>query len=80
MEETASRIAKSLTGPDAEAHARLGVEQLALLAAAAALRHQAPTDIALAFAQANLAQLRGATFGSVSIANPEPILQRALPS
>lgn len=77
--ETASRIAKSLTGPDAEAQARLGVEQLALLAAAAALRHQAPANIALAFAQANLTQLRGATFGSVSIANPGSILERALP-
>jgi hypothetical protein len=77
--EAASRIAKSLTGADAEAHARLGVEQLALLAAAGALRHQAPTDVAIAFAQAHLAQLRGATFGSVSIANPGPILARALP-
>jgi putative acyl-CoA dehydrogenase len=77
--ETASRIAKSLTGADAEAHARLGVEQLALLAAAAALRRQAPAGIAIAFAQANLAQLRGATFGSVTIENPGSILARALP-
>ena len=77
--ETASRIAKSLSGADAEAHARLGVEQLALLAAAAALRAQAPADIAIAFAQTNLAQLRGASFGSVTVANPRPILERALP-
>jgi putative acyl-CoA dehydrogenase len=77
--ETASRIAKSLSGAEAEAHARLGVEQLALLAAGAALRAQAPAEVAIAFAQANLAQPRGATFGSVTIAKPEAILTRALP-
>jgi putative acyl-CoA dehydrogenase len=77
--EAASRIAKSLTGADAEAHARLGVEQFALLAAAAALRVRAPADIAIAFAQANLAQPRGSTFGSVALDNPDKILARALP-
>jgi putative acyl-CoA dehydrogenase len=77
--EAASRIAKSLTGADAEAHARLGVEQFALLAAAAALRAHAPADIAIAFAQANLAQPRGSTFGSVALDNPDKILARALP-
>jgi putative acyl-CoA dehydrogenase len=77
--EAASRIAKSLTGVDAEAHARLGVEQFALLAAAAALRAHAPADIAIAFAQANLAQPRGSTFGSVALDNPDKILARALP-
>jgi putative acyl-CoA dehydrogenase len=77
--EAASRIAKSLTGADAEAHARLGVEQLALLAAASALRAHAPADIAIAFAQANLAQLRGSTFGSVALNGPDKILARALP-
>jgi putative acyl-CoA dehydrogenase len=78
--EAASRIAKSLSGPDAEAHARAGVEQLALLAAAAALRAQAPADVAIAFADTNLAQPRGSTFGSVTIARPDAILARALPA
>jgi putative acyl-CoA dehydrogenase len=77
--ETASRIAKSLSGADAEAHARSGVEQLALLAAGAALRAQAPADIAIAFAETNLSQSRGSNFGSVTIANPASILARALP-
>jgi putative acyl-CoA dehydrogenase len=77
--ETASRIARSLSGADAEAHARLGVEQLALLAAGAALRRQAPAEIAIAFAEVNLSQLRGSNFGSVAIANPAAILARALP-
>jgi putative acyl-CoA dehydrogenase len=77
--EAASRIAKSLTGVDAEAHARLGVEQFALLAAASALRAHAPAEIAIAFAQANLAQPRGSTFGSVALDNPDKILARALP-
>jgi putative acyl-CoA dehydrogenase len=78
--ETASRIARSLSGVDAEAHARSGVEQLALLAAGAALRQQAPAEIAIAFAETNLSQLRGSNFGSVTIANPAPILARALPN
>jgi putative acyl-CoA dehydrogenase len=78
--EAASRIAKSLTGADAEAHARLGVEQLALLAAAAALRVQASGDIAIAFALAQLSQPRGSTLGSVTIARPSQILDRALPA
>jgi putative acyl-CoA dehydrogenase len=78
--DAASRIAKSLSGADAEAHARFGVEQLALLAAGAALRAQSPADVAIAFAQANLAQPRGSTFGSVTIAQPEAILTRALPA
>jgi putative acyl-CoA dehydrogenase len=77
--EAASRIARSLSGAEAEAHARLGVEQLALLAAAAALRAQAPAEIAVTFAQANLAQPRGSDFGSVTIANPQRLLERALP-
>jgi putative acyl-CoA dehydrogenase len=77
--EAAARIAKSLTGADAEARARVGVEQLALLAAAAALRAHAPTDIAIGFAQANLAQPRGSMFGSTTIDNPARILSRALP-
>jgi hypothetical protein len=55
------------------------VEQLALLAAAAALRAHAPTDIAIGFAQANLAQPRGSMCGSTTIDNPARILSRALP-
>jgi putative acyl-CoA dehydrogenase len=77
--EAASRIARALTGAEAEAHARLGVEQLALLAAATALRAHAPAEIAIAFAQCNLARARGSTFGSVAIDTPEAILSRALP-
>jgi putative acyl-CoA dehydrogenase len=78
--EAASRIATSLSGAEAEAHARLGVEQLALLAAAAALRAQAPADIAVSFAQANLSQVRGSNFGSVTFGGADKILARALPA
>jgi putative acyl-CoA dehydrogenase len=77
--EAASRIAQSLTGVEAEAHARLGVEQLALLAAGAALRAQAPGDVAIAFAQANLTP-RGSSFGAVAIKPVETLLERALPA
>jgi hypothetical protein len=55
------------------------VEQLALLAAAAALRAHAPTEVAIGFAQANLAHPRGSMFGSTTIDNPARILSRALP-
>jgi putative acyl-CoA dehydrogenase len=77
--EAAARVTHNLGGGDAEAQARFGVEQLALLAAAAALRAHAPEEIANAFAQANLAQPRGSSFGAAAVPGAEKILERALP-
>jgi putative acyl-CoA dehydrogenase len=77
--ETAANIMKSLGGAEAEPQARLAIEQLAVLAAAAALGAQAPSEIAAGFAQANLGVSRGANFGAVAVTNPTKILDRALP-
>ena len=64
-----------------EALARMTVERLALLAAAAALRGSAPSRIADQFARARLAGAHGALYGAQAIdpATAELLLQRALP-
>jgi putative acyl-CoA dehydrogenase len=78
--ETVRSILKILGGNDAEAHARFAVEQLAKLAAAAALQSGAPAFVAEQFAQVHLAERRGSSYGAVAIVEPEKILSRALPS
>jgi len=78
--EAAAHIAKILGGAEAEPQARLAVEQLAVLAAAAALAAHAPADTSAAFADANLGGSRGANFGAVAITKPTKILDRALPN
>jgi len=80
--EAVSFIAASLSAPDAEGHARAAVEQLALLAAAAALAASGAPGVAEIFARARLAARRGATFGTAAL-DPEAathLLARALPA
>lgn len=64
-----------------EALARMTVERLALLAAAAALRVGAPSRIADQFARTRLAGAHGALYGAKEIdpATTELLLQRTLP-
>ena len=78
--EAVALIGKTFGGASAESQARLAVEKLATLAAAAALGSGAPTDIAAAFAQARLSGSRGSTYGATVIAQPARILDRALPA
>jgi hypothetical protein len=77
-----SFVAKTLTAPDGEAHARAAVERLAQLATAAALAESAPGEVAAAFARARLAQSRGAIYGTANLDSGEAtqMLERALPS
>jgi putative acyl-CoA dehydrogenase len=77
--ETVTNVGRILGSAEAEPQARLAVEQLAVLAAAAALAPHAPAEITAAFAQANFAASRGANFGAVAITNAAKILDRALP-
>jgi putative acyl-CoA dehydrogenase len=76
--ETAANVGKILTGAEAESQARFAIEQLAVLAASAALAVHAPADITSGFAQANLNVPRGANFGAFAITRPTKILDRAL--
>jgi putative acyl-CoA dehydrogenase len=64
-----------------EAQARLAVERLALLAAAAALRASAPASVAELFARTRLGAPRGAMLGTsdVKAAEIEVLLARASP-
>ncbi len=78
--EAVQTILKIVGGADAEAHARLAVERLANLAAAAALAAGAPSFIAEQFAQAHLAGPRGDSYGAIVIDGTEKILARALPA
>jgi len=80
--EAQALIEAVLSGSDGEAHARIAVERLALLAAAAALRGSAPAMIAELFARTRLAGGQGAMFGTidVGVAEATSILQRALPA
>jgi len=64
----ASAIADALGKADAEARARALVEQLAQLAATAALAESAPPQVAAAYAQSRLARSRGATYGTAPLA------------
>jgi putative acyl-CoA dehydrogenase len=79
--EAAASIGKAFRRGDAENVARLAVEQLALLAAAAALNAVSPRDAEL-FATTRLAENHGGMYGAVDLA-PDDIgrlLDRALPA
>jgi putative acyl-CoA dehydrogenase len=80
--ETVSLIAGILGSAQAEPQARLAVERIALLAAAAALRASAPSFVAEAFARARLAGPRGATYGAAAVTpdSAASIVDRALPA
>src|SRR5947208_8276748 len=78
--EAAQFIAKAFRRPDSERMARLAVEKLALLAAAAALNKVAPRSAEL-FAATGLAVGTPSMSGAVDLANEDirSLLQRALP-
>jgi putative acyl-CoA dehydrogenase len=78
--EAVDAVMKSLASADAEAHARIAVERLAQLAAAAALTISSPSA-AEAFARTRLAVAPGASFGTsvLDTADVAVLLDRALP-
>ena len=78
--ETAALIGKAFRRPDAEQVARLAVEKLALLAAAAALNAVSPRQAEL-FAATRLAGNHGGMYGAVDLAADEigRLLDRVLP-
>jgi putative acyl-CoA dehydrogenase len=78
--ETVAAIAKSFRRPDGERVARLAVEKLALLAAAAALNKISPRHAEL-FAATRLATSHASMYGAVDLANDDvrALLERALP-
>jgi putative acyl-CoA dehydrogenase len=79
-DEVASFIGKAFRRPDSERVARLAVEKLALLAAAAALNKVAP-DSAVLFATTRLANIHAGMYGAVDLAEKDArkLLERALP-
>jgi putative acyl-CoA dehydrogenase len=78
--ECVAFIASTLRQPDAERVARLAVEQLALLAAAAALHDIFPKHAEL-FAATRLKERHGSLYGSADLsgADARGLLERALP-
>jgi putative acyl-CoA dehydrogenase len=78
--EAAASIGTAFRRPDAEQVARLAVEKLALLAAAAALNAVSPRQAEL-FAATRLAGNHGGMYGAVDLANDDVriLLERALP-
>jgi len=78
--EAAGMIAKAFRRPDSERVARLAVEKLALLAAAAALNRIAPRSAEL-FATTRLANPHASMYGAVDLAENDAraLLERALP-
>jgi putative acyl-CoA dehydrogenase len=78
--ETVTFIGKAFRRPDGERVARLAVEKLALLAAAAALNAVSPHHAEL-FARTRLAQNHGSMYGAVDLApgDVRGLLDRTLP-
>ncbi len=78
--EAVALIGKAFRRPDSERVARLAVEQLALLAAAAALNQVSPRHAEL-FAATRLAGNRASMYGAVDLASDDisGLLERALP-
>jgi putative acyl-CoA dehydrogenase len=78
--DAVAAIARSLRRPDGERVARLAVEKLALLAAAAALNKISPHQAEL-FAATRLATSHASMYGAVDLAADDisGLLQRALP-
>jgi putative acyl-CoA dehydrogenase len=77
VRDAVSRIVATLRAPEAESHGRYMIEQLALLAACAALRRQAPSEVAESFAQSQFGA-RGLMYGSARILTTDTVLNRAL--
>ena len=73
-------IGKAFRRPDSERVARLAVEKLALLAAAAAL-NKVSSHHAELFARTRLAQIHGSMYGAVDLATGDvtSLLERTLP-
>jgi putative acyl-CoA dehydrogenase len=78
---TLAFLERGFSGPDVEAQARVAVDGLALLAAAAALRRSAP-EVAILFARTRLDERHGAMYGTSCIAPEEArwLIDRAVPS
>ncbi|WLA78506.1 acyl-CoA dehydrogenase family protein [Bradyrhizobium elkanii] len=78
--EAVASIGQSFRRPDSERVARLGVEQLALLAATAALNQVSPKNAEL-FAATRLAERHAGMYGAVDLsdADQRALLARALP-
>jgi putative acyl-CoA dehydrogenase len=74
-------VGKAFRRPDGERVARLAVEKLALLAAAAALNHVAPRQAEL-FAATRLAGTHAGMYGALDIDSDDirGLLERALPN
>jgi putative acyl-CoA dehydrogenase len=81
VDEAVELIGSTLAESAGEAHARLAVERLAQLGAAAALQSGAPPEVAASFARTRLGASRGTTFGTGAIDPVETamLLRRALP-
>jgi putative acyl-CoA dehydrogenase len=79
-DEAATFIGKAFRRPDSERVARLAVEKLALLAAAAALNKVMPKS-AEPFAATRLADSHAGMYGAVDLAENDTrmLLERALP-
>jgi len=77
--EAAAFIGKTFRRPDSERVARLAVEKLALLSAAAALNRVSPRHAEL-FAATRLANVHGSMYGAVDLAEADirGLLERAL--
>jgi putative acyl-CoA dehydrogenase len=78
--DTVAFIGKTFQRADSERLARLAVEQIALLAAAAALNTVLPRHAEL-FAQTRLAATHASMYGAVDLERGDmrPLLERALP-
>ena len=78
--DAVASVGKAFRRPDSERVARLAVEKLALLAAAAALNIVSPRSAEL-FAATRLGGDHGSMYGAVDIGNDEVrgLLERALP-
>ncbi|MCC8965322.1 acyl-CoA dehydrogenase family protein [Bradyrhizobium sp. Pear76] len=78
--ETVAAIGQSFRRPDSERVARLAVEKLALLAAAAALNQVSPRSAEL-FAATRLAERHAGMYGAVELSDSDQraLLARALP-
>jgi putative acyl-CoA dehydrogenase len=74
-------VQRALSAQNAEAEARAAVERLALLAAAAALRQSAGSEVASLFARTRLQDRHGTLYGTSGIAADEArrLIDRALP-
>jgi putative acyl-CoA dehydrogenase len=79
---TVVNITQLAASPTAEAQARGAVEQLALLAAAAALKASAPPQVVEAFVRTRLGGVAGATFGATAFESSEvdTLIARGFPA